>query len=506
MNGMGAPMGSYNPMANMNGMGMAPAPMPGMNMSMNNMTGMLTPGQIYHQAAAPAPVMSAPAAVMMQQPQQQQQQQQLQPQQQQLTRPVVRAQPPAKPKVHSARPRSPKHDLTARPNDDGKKSGPWSWKEHQLFERAVIVHGWGNWVQVKNKVPGRTKDQCKSHAQKFAKHHPAERARLDREHDVYLQMQSERRYNYVSTLRSIRTALPVMHSTTQSESLPSASKRRNNVEQRPMYAFPPPPMENNNVTIKEQDSASLKDIISPAKKKVVTKPKLPLSRPAVAAPQPVLAAAPQLPTRNNVSVPTETVTESTQEKLPPVMQDNDDDDDGVEVWVQEEVQEAQDESPPTRKEENESSQPRLQEQAADDANENEGLKQVDTTTAAAVGGNNEVLPSVQTEVNKSPKVDNPDVATQVTLGTRKTAAPPQTKTEQLPEPQPQPQQNMIPKITGGGSFTAFMKQSPPAVNPTPAFDPESIDIDTISAQIHERKQQKLGMKNDSSTQELLPNL
>ncbi len=149
MNSMGAaPMGSYNPMANMNGMGMAPAPMPGMNMSMNNMTGMLTPGQIYHQAAAPAPVMSAPAAVMMQQPQQQQQQ--LQPQQpQQLTRPVVRAQPPAKPKVHSARPPSPKHDLTARPDDDGKKSGPWSWKEHQLFERAVIVHGWGNWVQVR---------------------------------------------------------------------------------------------------------------------------------------------------------------------------------------------------------------------------------------------------------------------------------------------------------------------------------------------------------------------
>ncbi len=278
------------------------------------------------------------------------------------------------------------------------------------------------------------------------------------------------------------------------------------MEQRPMYAFPPPPMENNNVPIKEKDSVSLKDI-SPAKKKVVTKPKLPLSRPAVSAPQPVLAAAPQLQIRNNVSVPTETVTESAQEKVPPVIQDNDDDDDGVEVWVQEEVQEAQDESPPTRKEENESTQPTLQEQAADDANENEGLKQVDTTTAAAVGGNDEVLPSVQPDVNKSPKVDNPDVATQVTLETRKTAAPPKTKTEQLPESQPQPQQNMIPKTTGGGgSFTAFMKQSTPAVNPTPAFDPESIDIDTISAQIHERKQQKLGMKNDSSTQELLPNL
>lgn len=156
MNSMGtAPMGSYNPMANMNGMVMAPAPMPGMNMSMNNnmtnMTGMLTPGQIYHQAAAPAPVMSAPPpAVMMQQ--QQQQLQRLQ----QLPRPApVRAQPPAKPKVHSAgrrspkhgRPGSPKHGQPAKP-DEGRKSGPWSYKEHQLFERAVIVHGWGNWVQV----------------------------------------------------------------------------------------------------------------------------------------------------------------------------------------------------------------------------------------------------------------------------------------------------------------------------------------------------------------------
>ena len=306
-------------------------------------------------------------------------------------------------------------------------------------------------------------------------------------------MQAERRYNFVPTLRSIRTALPVMHSTTQSESLPSASKRRNNVEQRPVYAFPP--MEHNNVTTKETE----------VKKKVVTKPKLPLSRPAVAASQPMVAAAPQLPIRNdNVSVPTETVTESAQEKLSPAMQDNDDDDDGVEVWVQEEVQEEKDESPPARKEENDSSQPRLQEQAAaNGANENEGLEQDDTTTtttaaaaaaAAALDGNDEVLP------------DNPDVATQVTLETKKAAAPPQTKTEQLPEPQSQSQQSMISKTSGGDSFTAFMKQSQPAANPTPAFDPESIDIDTISAQIHERKQQKLGMKNDSSAQELLPDL
>ena len=31
---------------------------------------------------------------------------------------------------------------------DGKSTGPWSHKEHQQFEKAVIIYGWGNWVQV----------------------------------------------------------------------------------------------------------------------------------------------------------------------------------------------------------------------------------------------------------------------------------------------------------------------------------------------------------------------
>jgi hypothetical protein len=32
--------------------------------------------------------------------------------------------------------------------DDGKATGPWSHSEHQQFEKAVIIYGWGNWVQV----------------------------------------------------------------------------------------------------------------------------------------------------------------------------------------------------------------------------------------------------------------------------------------------------------------------------------------------------------------------
>ena len=41
----------------------------------------------------------------------------------------------------------PKPGHTAKKND-GKFTGPWSQKEHQQFEKSVIIHGWGNWVQV----------------------------------------------------------------------------------------------------------------------------------------------------------------------------------------------------------------------------------------------------------------------------------------------------------------------------------------------------------------------
>ena len=42
----------------------------------------------------------------------------------------------------------PKPGHTAKKND-GKCTGPWSHQEHQQFEKAVIIYGWGNWVQVR---------------------------------------------------------------------------------------------------------------------------------------------------------------------------------------------------------------------------------------------------------------------------------------------------------------------------------------------------------------------
>lgn len=52
----------------------------------------------------------------------------------------------------------------------GSVVGPWSELEHSQFEKGIIVHGWGNWQQMVNLIPTRSKIQIKSHAQKFRKH------------------------------------------------------------------------------------------------------------------------------------------------------------------------------------------------------------------------------------------------------------------------------------------------------------------------------------------------
>jgi len=51
------------------------------------------------------------------------------------------------------------------------------------------MYGWGNWKKVQEAIPGRTKDQCKSHGQKFLKHHPGEKDRLISEHRKLLTLQ-----------------------------------------------------------------------------------------------------------------------------------------------------------------------------------------------------------------------------------------------------------------------------------------------------------------------------
>jgi len=68
-------------------------------------------------------------------------------------------------------------------------AGPWSYHEHRLFEQGCIMYGWGNWKKIQEAIPCRTKDQCKSHGQKFLKHHPNEKDRLIMEHRKMLQQQ-----------------------------------------------------------------------------------------------------------------------------------------------------------------------------------------------------------------------------------------------------------------------------------------------------------------------------
>jgi SHAQKYF class myb-like DNA-binding protein len=61
-------------------------------------------------------------------------------------------------------------------------SGQWSSNEHLLFEKACVLFGWGRWKDITNWMGsqgcGRSRDQVKSHAQKFAQARPHERKRI----------------------------------------------------------------------------------------------------------------------------------------------------------------------------------------------------------------------------------------------------------------------------------------------------------------------------------------
>ena len=48
------------------------------------------------------------------------------------------------------------------------------------------------WKKIQGAIPGRTKDQCKSHGQKFLKHHPYEKDRIIAEHRKLLASQRKK--------------------------------------------------------------------------------------------------------------------------------------------------------------------------------------------------------------------------------------------------------------------------------------------------------------------------
>jgi len=54
------------------------------------------------------------------------------------------------------------------------------------------MYGWGQWKDIQATIPGRSKDQCKSHGQKYLKHHPKEKDRLTKEHKKMLRLQQQK--------------------------------------------------------------------------------------------------------------------------------------------------------------------------------------------------------------------------------------------------------------------------------------------------------------------------
>ena len=65
-----------------------------------------------------------------------------------------------------------------------KKGGAWTDTEKSLFESAIVLLGWGNWLAFTDVISTRDNKQIKSHAQKWEKYHPKEKARLIEEYEA----------------------------------------------------------------------------------------------------------------------------------------------------------------------------------------------------------------------------------------------------------------------------------------------------------------------------------
>jgi len=60
--------------------------------------------------------------------------------------------------------------------------GYWTKNEHHLFIRGCIIHGWGKWNSIIERISTRDNLQVKSHAVAFGKRHPEKKQELIREH------------------------------------------------------------------------------------------------------------------------------------------------------------------------------------------------------------------------------------------------------------------------------------------------------------------------------------
>lgn len=301
---------------------------------------------------------------------------------------------------------------------------------------------------------------------------------LDREHEAYCRLQSQQRPSFPTNPSKHSKKVPVIHSNsnTQMETLPAGSgnpdtSAEDNAQGTGGAKLPPLPPLNKHVSKSKSSPSSLKGSSPPAKKKVVAKPKLPTR------------TGHKLPVRAS-----EATSEGSEESLPSVREDN------VAGKVQQEQDQAEGEGKDDQ-EQKEDLQRRSMPTADDDDDDmyEEPLPGLNTITPptknrSPVAG--QVLTAEDISDQEKEARDLLAMSNSMNVDARLQHQA-QSRTDS-------PQQYESLKTKAAGSVSSFSNKSPstakvsveggpPVVHKPNDFDPESID--TICAEIYERKQQ-----------------
>mmetsp|Transcript_5613 Transcript_5613/g.12174 ORF Transcript_5613/g.12174 Transcript_5613/m.12174 type:complete len:851 (+) Transcript_5613:304-2856(+) len=108
------------------------------------------------------------------------------------------------------------------PPKKSRAAGAWTDKEQQQFEAGCLKFGWGNWCYIENCIPTRTRNQVKSHAQKFQKHHPEKKKRLEM---AYVQLGNGKTIAKNNALGAKKRKIYDADSSTSLETMSESKKR-----------------------------------------------------------------------------------------------------------------------------------------------------------------------------------------------------------------------------------------------------------------------------------------
>lgn len=136
-------------------------------------------------------------------------------------------------------------------------SGKWTELERHQFEEAVIHFGWGKWLEISTCIPSRSKDQIKSHAQKFSIHRKEECAELLRQHAGGMKKKG-------NCVQKKKAAAPASKPATRSARRPSRSSPRAIATKS---AAPTP------VKVRRASKTSIESVATAAPKPVLAKAK-----------------------------------------------------------------------------------------------------------------------------------------------------------------------------------------------------------------------------------------